>query len=214
MLFFSPSTLQATARRFIDGFPGMVTYAVKSNPEEVVIENLAAAGIRGYDVASPHEIRMIRRIAPDAALHYNNPVRSRSEIGVGVEMGVKSWSVDSASELAKLIELVPAEGCEIAVRFKLAVSGAAYNFGGQVRRDGRARGRAAAPGGRGGLHPVDDLPPGYAMHRPRRVGNLHPHCRRDCARRRRDHRAAERGRGLPLAPAERGRTRARGHLPP
>ncbi|MGC9449250.1 type III PLP-dependent enzyme [Cereibacter johrii] len=129
VLFFSPSTLQATARRFIDGFPGMVTYAVKSNPEEVVIENLAAAGIRGYDVASPYEIRMIRRIAPDAALHYNNPVRSRSEIGVGVEMGVKSWSVDSASELAKLIELVPAEGCEIAVRFKLPVSGAAYNFG-------------------------------------------------------------------------------------
>ncbi|MEH6774960.1 MAG: type III PLP-dependent enzyme [Cereibacter changlensis] len=129
VLFISPAVLQATARRFIDGFPGMVTYAVKSNPEEVVIENLAAAGIRGYDVASPYEIRMIRRLAPDAALHYNNPVRSRAEIAVGVEMGVKSWSVDSKTELAKLIELVPSDGCEISVRFKLPVSGAAYNFG-------------------------------------------------------------------------------------
>jgi ornithine decarboxylase len=129
VLFFSPAALQAAARRFIDGFPGMVTYAVKSNPEEVVIENFSAAGVRGYDVASPFEMRMIRRLAPDAALHYNNPVRARHEIATAVELGVKSYSVDSHSELAKLIEMVPAEGCEISVRFKLPVSGAAYNFG-------------------------------------------------------------------------------------
>jgi len=129
VLFFAPQVLQATARRFIDGFPGMVTYAVKSNPEEAVIENLVAAGLRGFDVASPFEMRLIRRLAPDAALHYNNPVRSRSEIGVAVDLGVKSYSVDSASELAKLIELVPSEGTEITVRFKLPVGGAAYNFG-------------------------------------------------------------------------------------
>ncbi len=129
VMFFSPAVLQATARRFIDGFPGLVTYAVKSNPNEIVIENLAAAGVRGFDVASPDEIRMIRRLVPEAALHYNNPVRARSEIAVAVEMGVTSYSVDSHSELKKLAELVPAEGCEISVRFKLPVQGAAYNFG-------------------------------------------------------------------------------------
>ena len=129
VLFFSPAALQAAARRFIDGFPGLVTYAVKTNPADVVIENLAAAGVRGYDVASPNEMRLIRRIAPDAAMHYNNPVRGRSEIAFAVEMGVKSYSVDSASELDKLIALVPADGCEITVRFKLPVAGAAYNFG-------------------------------------------------------------------------------------
>ncbi len=129
VLFMSPAVLQATARRFLDGFPGFVTYAVKSNPEEVVIENLAAAGIRGFDVASPFEIRLIKRLCPEAAMHYNNPVRSRSEIAVAVENGVVSYSVDSASELEKLIELVPARGTEITVRFKLPVDGAAYNFG-------------------------------------------------------------------------------------
>lgn len=129
VLFFSPAVLQAAARRFIDGFPGMVTYAVKTNPSEVVIENLSAAGIRGFDVASPNEMRLIKRLAPDAAMHYNNPVRARAEIAVAVELGVKSYSVDSASELAKLIELVPADGTEISVRFKLPVAGAAYNFG-------------------------------------------------------------------------------------
>ena len=129
VLFFSPQALQSMARRFIDGFPGMVTYAVKSNPEEAVIENLVQAGLRGFDVASPFEMHLIRRLAPEAAMHYNNPVRSRAEIGVAVELGVKSYSVDSRSELAKLIELVPAEGTEITVRFKLPVAGAAYNFG-------------------------------------------------------------------------------------
>lgn len=129
VMFFSPAVLQSTARRFLDGFPGLVTYAVKSNPDAIIIENLAAAGIRGYDVASPEEIRLIRLIAPGAALHYNNPVRARAEIRAAVEMGVKSWSVDSASELEKLIAMVPAEDCEISVRFKLPVAGAAYNFG-------------------------------------------------------------------------------------
>jgi len=129
VLFFSPEAVQVAGRRFIDGFPGMVTYAVKSNPSEEVVENLVAAGLRGFDCASPFEIDLIRRLAPDAAVHYHNPVRSRAEIAHAVARNVKSWSVDSASELAKLIEMVPVDGCEISVRFKLPVSGAAYNFG-------------------------------------------------------------------------------------
>lgn len=129
VLVFAPTVLQATARRFLRGFPGLVTYAVKSNPDEIVIENLLAAGVRGFDVASPYEIDLIRRLAPGAALHYHNPVRGRDEITHAVAAGVKVWSVDSISELEKLIEMVPAYGVEIAVRFKLPVAGAAYNFG-------------------------------------------------------------------------------------
>ncbi len=129
VLFFAPSAVQAVGRRFLAGFPGLVTYAVKSNPGEEIVENLVAAGIKGFDCASPFEIDLIRRLAPDAAIHYNNPVRSRAEIAHGVARQVKSWSVDSHSELAKLIEMVPAKACEISVRFKLPVAGAAYNFG-------------------------------------------------------------------------------------
>ncbi|SFP07008.1 type III PLP-dependent enzyme [Tranquillimonas alkanivorans] len=128
VLFFSPAVLQATAHRFLAGFPGLVTYAVKSNPDEMVIANLDAAGIRGYDVASIHEIDLIRRVAPGASMHYNNPVRTRREITDAVEKGVRSFSVDSRSELAKLAGIVP-PGAEISVRFKLPVQGAAYNFG-------------------------------------------------------------------------------------
>jgi len=129
VLFFAPAVLQATARRFMAGFPGLVTYAVKSNPEEMVIQNLDAAGIRGYDVASVDEIELIRRLAPGSAMHYHNPVRTRREIARAVELGVTSFSVDSRSELDKLFDLVPAQGSEISVRYKLPVNGAAYNFG-------------------------------------------------------------------------------------
>ncbi|WP_417601125.1 type III PLP-dependent enzyme [Pararhodobacter oceanensis] len=134
VMFLSPAALQAQAQRFTRGFPGLVTYAVKSNPEEAVITNLAAAGLRGFDVASPDEIAMISRLVPDAALHYNNPVRARHEIIFAVGRDVASYSVDSLSELDKLFALVPTarsngEPVEITARFKLPVAGAAYDFG-------------------------------------------------------------------------------------
>lgn len=133
VMVFAPTVLQERARQFIDGFPGLVTYAVKSNPEEAVIQNLFTAGIRGFDVASPFEIDLIGRIAPGAARHYHNPVRSRSEIAHGVAAGIRAWSVDSRTELDKLFAQVPTEfageGVEISPRFKLPVLGAAYDFG-------------------------------------------------------------------------------------
>lgn len=129
VLVFAPSVLQQRAREFIAGFPGLVTYAVKSNPDAAVIRNLVAAGITGFDVASPFEIDLIGRLAPHAARHYHNPVRSRAEIAHAVAAGIKAWSVDSRSELDKLFQQVPPEGCEISPRFKLPVPGAAYDFG-------------------------------------------------------------------------------------
>lgn len=146
VLFLSPAALQAQARRFLSGFPGLVTYAVKANPDETILANLAAAGITGFDVASPEEIALVRRLIPGAALHYNNPVRARAEIALAVAQDVASYSVDSHSELDKLIALVPprrAPGMqtEIAVRFKLPVAGAAYDFGAKF---GAEEGLAAA----------------------------------------------------------------------
>lgn len=127
--FFSPRELLNSANRFLRGFPGQVTYALKANPAEMVLSNLVAAGIDGFDVASPHEMDLVRKILPTAILHYNNPVRSKAEIAHAVTVGVASYSVDSASELEKLARQVPAGKTEIAVRFKLPVLGAAYDFG-------------------------------------------------------------------------------------
>ncbi len=128
-LLFCPAELQRTAGTFLSGFPGLVTYAVKSNPEAMVIQNLDAAGLQGYDVASMAEVDLVCSIAPDAAQHFNNPVRSCSEIEAAVAAGVRSFSVDSLSELQKLAGIAPISETEVSVRFKLPVAGAAYDFG-------------------------------------------------------------------------------------
>jgi ornithine decarboxylase len=128
VLFLSPETLHETARTFAAGFPGLVTYAVKANPAEAIVGNLLSAGIDSFDVASLAEIALVRSLAPKAVLHYNNPVRSRDEIAMAAAHGVASYSIDDRGELLKLAEAVP-QGREIAVRFKLPVAGAAYDFG-------------------------------------------------------------------------------------
>lgn len=126
-LYFCPAVLQATARRFQAGFDGLVTYAVKANPGEEVLGNLVAAGVRAFDVASPREMYAVRAVCPDAVLHYNNPVRSPEEVAVAARLGVASYSVDCAGELAKLSAVPP--GTEVSVRLALPVAGAAYDFG-------------------------------------------------------------------------------------
>ena len=97
VLYFSPDLLQATARRFRAGFPGLVSYAVKANPGEEVLANLGAAGITAFDVASPEEMRAVRAVSGHAVLHYHNPVRSPAEVAEAVRLGVRVWSVDCLS---------------------------------------------------------------------------------------------------------------------
>ncbi|MGR3576655.1 MAG: type III PLP-dependent enzyme [Sagittula sp.] len=126
VFFYDPERLTRMARRFIDGFPGEVTYAVKANPDPVVIEALSRAGLQAFDVASPEEMALVRDVDPKARLHYHNPVRSRAEVAAARDFGVVSWSVDRMSELDKLGDI---EGAEIAVRLKLPVAGAVYDFG-------------------------------------------------------------------------------------
>ncbi|MDU8943234.1 type III PLP-dependent enzyme domain-containing protein [Ovoidimarina sediminis] len=129
VLYFLPARLQATARRFQKGFPGLVTYAVKANDNTAVVENLVAAGLTTFDVASPDEMLKVRSVSPRAVMHYNNPVRSMSEIRAAAGFGIRSYSIDDMGELEKLASVVPAEGTEISVRLKLPVKGGYYDFG-------------------------------------------------------------------------------------
>ena len=87
------------------------------------MQNLVAAGIGAFDVASPAEMAALRAVAPGAALHYPNPVRSPAENAAGVSARVDSYAVDCGREMAKLVPAPPA-GSEMAVRFQLGVPGA------------------------------------------------------------------------------------------
>ncbi len=135
VMFFAPAELTRTARRFIDGFPGLVTYAVKANSEPAVLMGLISAGLHAFDVASPAEIALIRRLDPTAALHYHNPAKSRGEIAFALAQGVRTFSVDSFAELEKLADLAEGYEIEASVRFRLPVAGAAYDFGSKFGAD-------------------------------------------------------------------------------
>jgi ornithine decarboxylase len=126
--FFNPATLRETCARFQTGFAGELSFAVKANPSMEVISQLVANGVRNFDVASPREIELVREFGDELTLHYNNPVRSRSEIQFAIEHGVTSFSVDRMGELEKLLALIPAVS-DIYVRLALDLDGAAYHFG-------------------------------------------------------------------------------------
>ena len=76
VLCFSRGRARDIAHRFQVGFPGTVTYAVKSNPSRDLIAAFSAAGISAFDVASTTEMEFVRSVSPRAVLHYNNPIRS------------------------------------------------------------------------------------------------------------------------------------------
>lgn len=98
-----PSRIADSARSFTAAFAGAVMYAVKCNPEPVVLRALAAGGIHRFDVASPGEIALVRRLLPAAELHYMHPVKSRSAIAQAYRRhGVRSFALDSLDELAKI----------------------------------------------------------------------------------------------------------------
>ncbi len=118
---FSASQLKARAAMFISGFPGEVTYAVKSNPSTLVIKALSEAGIKAWDVASVHEMAAVSRAVGPARFHYHNPVKSRREISEAYKLyKCKRFVVDCREELEKIHEVIGSDSeVEIATRFVL-----------------------------------------------------------------------------------------------
>ena len=99
-----PHAAGQAARWFLNNFPGDVAYAVKANASPFLLGALYGAGIRHFDVASLPEIEDVASI-PDAHLHYMHPIKSRNAIRRAFfEFGVRSFSLDSEDELAKIVE--------------------------------------------------------------------------------------------------------------
>lgn len=97
--------LRATARRFVQAFPGDVLYAVKCNDHPVVLQALNEGGIRHYDTASITEIRNIRSRFPAAVCHYMHPIKSPEAIAEAYfRHGVRSFVLDHEDELTKILD--------------------------------------------------------------------------------------------------------------
>src|SRR5207249_6095447 len=102
LLCLRPAAIAGAARRFIDRFPGDVLYAVKCNPEPRVLRALWAGGIRHFDCASLPEIALVRKLLPQAEVHFMHPVKARHAIHAAFhEHGIVDFAFDSAEELEK-----------------------------------------------------------------------------------------------------------------
>ena len=118
---FSPRQLRERLEMFRKGFPGTVSFAVKSNPSPDVLAALAKFGLQHWDVASVKEMDAVSAAGGNAVFHYHNPVKSRQEIrDAYFRHGCRRFAVDCREELRKIAATVASPaGVEIAVRFVL-----------------------------------------------------------------------------------------------
>jgi ornithine decarboxylase len=133
---FRPALVAATAREFVEGFPGDVLYAVKCNPDPEVLRALWDGGVRHFDCASMPEVRLVRTMFPDAAIHFMHPVKARGAIREAwAQHGVRDFVLDSADELAKIRAEVAATGVRgalgLIVRLALPKGGAKLDLSGK-----------------------------------------------------------------------------------
>ncbi len=119
------STAVARYQRLAAALPGTaVHYAVKANPEQVLLDALHRAGSR-FDVASPGEVLAALAAGADPAdLVYSNPVKRRSDVVIAAEHGVRLFVVDSPEETRKVAEAAPGT----AVLCRLVTSGAGSDW--------------------------------------------------------------------------------------
>lgn len=101
-----PHVLADTAKIFLDGFDGIVMYAVKCNPHPVVLKSLFEAGIRHFDTASLTEIAAVREAHPEAEACFMHPVKSRAALLSAHKVyELRHYVIDHEDELAKILEV-------------------------------------------------------------------------------------------------------------
>jgi ornithine decarboxylase len=122
-----PHAAARAARFFVEKFPGRSLYAVKANPSPDLLRVLWDAGVTHYDVASIAEVRLVRRVLPDATLCFMHPVKPAAAIAEAYKVhGVRTFSLDSHDELAKIVTATaddagaPATDLRLCVRLRVS----------------------------------------------------------------------------------------------
>lgn len=122
-----PHAAARAARFFVERFPGKVLYAVKANPSPELLSILSASGVTHYDVASIAEVRLVRDALPEAVLCFMHPVKTRRAIAEAYHQhGVRTFSLDTAEELEKIVEACsdaagnPATDLKLCVRIRVS----------------------------------------------------------------------------------------------
>ena len=115
-------SIQLASKFFQNKFPGDVLYAVKTNPNPLVLKTIFESGIDNFDVASINEIKTIKSISKSAKCSFMHTVKSRESIKESYfKYGVRAYSLDSKDELIKIIESTnQAKDLELFVRVSVS----------------------------------------------------------------------------------------------
>jgi ornithine decarboxylase len=122
-----PHRVSAAASWFRANFEGEIFYAVKANPSPWALDALWAAGVRGFDVASENEVRLVaERFGAEAKLAFMHPVKSRRAIARAYhDFGVRTFVMDTEEELEKILaETGNANDLTLIVRLAVSNDGA------------------------------------------------------------------------------------------
>ena len=99
-----PKAFRLAAKSFRDGFPGETMYAVKANHARPVLDQVWAAGIRHFDVASIPEAKAIHERFPDAKMSFMAPLRLHGAAGEAFrKYGVRDFALDCEEELGAIL---------------------------------------------------------------------------------------------------------------
>ncbi len=102
---YRPHALKRATELFRSKFRGKILYAVKTNPDEHVLKDLWASGIRQFDAASLHEVAMVRNLFPEAEIYFMHTIKSRHAIREAYyTYGVRHFSLDCEDELHKILQ--------------------------------------------------------------------------------------------------------------
>jgi len=116
-----PHVYRETTGVFLRGFPGRVLYAVKANDDPAIIGILNRAGIGHFDCASLPEIRLVRKLCPEAECYFMVPVTVRGAFSEAFHQhGVRHFMVDHPAGLDILEKEVSMPDCVVFAR--MAVS--------------------------------------------------------------------------------------------
>jgi len=100
-----PNSIKAACSWFKDKFPGKILYAVKTNPIEKIIKCIGESGINEFDVASINEIKLIKKIFPNARAYYMNTIKNREHIrDAYFNYNIRDFAFDTKEELQKIVE--------------------------------------------------------------------------------------------------------------
>lgn len=99
-----PSAFRAATGRFSQEFDGETMYAVKANHAPPILDQVYAAGVRRFDVASMGEVKAIHSRFQDAAMSFMAPIRLRDSARQAYhQYGIRDFALDSEEELHAIL---------------------------------------------------------------------------------------------------------------